>query len=219
MGGQGVTWGEKAIRGVIFDLDGTLFDADYEWPAIRRELGVSDADGTILDFLQSLPAEQAREKKALLESIEDRATRTGRLKPAALELLADLRGMEMKLALVTNNRETNARQVLDRFKLAFDAVLTRDDGWYKPSGEPLLQAARRMGLPPDQLAAVGDNDLDLQAARSAGVALAVIVNPDGGQFVGRCDVLVPDLDQLRTVFARLGGSGGAGESTEIVERF
>ena len=213
-----MTWGEKAISGVIFDLDGTLFDADYDWPAIKRELGVSHADGTILDYLQTLPPAQARKKRALLEGIEDQATRTGRLKPAALELLADLRGKGMKLALVTNNRESNARYVLERFQLGFDVVLTRDDGWYKPSGEPLLQAARRLELPPGRLAAVGDNDLDLRAARSAGVALAVIVNPDATGFAGRCDVLVNDLGELRSVFARLDGSDGAGESTEVVER-
>jgi HAD superfamily hydrolase (TIGR01549 family) len=213
-----VTWGETVIRGVIFDLDGTLFDADYDWPAIRGELGASRSDGTILDYLQTLPPEQAREKRALLEGIEDQATRTGRLKPAALELLADLRRKGMKLALVTNNRESNARHVLERFQLGFDAVLTRDDGWYKPSGEPLLQAARRLELPPGRLAAVGDNDLDLRAARSAGVALAVIVSPDAGGFAGRCDILVNDLGELRSVFARLDGSDGAGETTEVVER-
>lgn len=213
-----MTWGETVIRGVIFDLDGTLFDADYDWPAIKRALGVSGADGTILDHLQTLPPAQARKKRALLEGIEDQATRTGHLKPAALDLLADLRRMGMKLALVTNNRESNARYVLEQFQLGFDVVLTRDDGWYKPSGEPLLQAARRLELSPGSLAAVGDNDLDLRAARSASVALAVIVNPDARGFAGRCDVLVNDLGELRSVFARLDGSDGAGETTEVVER-
>lgn len=213
-----MTWIEAGIRGVIFDLDGTLFDADYDWPAIKSRLGVSRADGSILDYLQALPAEEARRKRELLESIEDRATRAGRLIPGALDLLADLRRMGMKLALVTNNRASNARHVLDRYRLAFGVVLTRDDGWHKPSGEPLLQAARRMGLAPGELAAVGDNDFDLRAARSAGVALAVIVNGDVERFAGRCDVLVGDLGQLREVCANCDGSDGAGESPEVVER-
>jgi HAD superfamily hydrolase (TIGR01509 family) len=207
------------IRGVIFDLDGTLFEADYDWPAIKRELGVSRADGSILDHLRTLPPEEARQKKDLLESIEDRATRTGHLKAGAGDLIADLRRRGMRLALVTNNRASNAHDVLERYQLSFDVVLTRDDGWHKPSGEPLLQAARRMGLAPGELAAVGDNEFDLRAARSAGVALAVIVNPDTERFAGRCDVVVNDLSQLRPVFAGLDGSDGAGESTEIVERF
>jgi len=213
-----VTKSKTGIRGVIFDLDGTLFEAEYDWPAIKRRLGVSRADGSILDYLQTLPPEQALDKRALLESIEDRATRTGRLKPGALELLADLRRMGMKLALVTNNRASNAHHVVDRYRLTFDVVLTRDDGWYKPSGEPLLQAASRMGLDPDELVAVGDNDLDLLAARSAGVALAVIVNADAARFAGRCDILIHDLRQLLEAFASWDGSDGAGESTEVVER-
>ena len=206
------------IRGVIFDLDGTLFEADYDWPAIKRQLGVSRADGSILDHLRTLPPEEARRKRELLESIEDRATREGRLKAGARELLADLRRKGMRLALVTNNRASNARDVLDRYQLVFDVVLTRDSGWHKPSGEPLLQAARRMGLAPGELAAVGDNEFDLRAARDAGVSLAVIVNQDGERFAGRCDVLVNDLNQLRPVFAGLDDSDGAGESTEVVER-
>jgi len=206
------------IRGVIFDLDGTLFEADYDWPAIKRDLGVSRADGSILDHLRTLPPEEARRKRELLESIEDSATRAGHLKAGARDLIADLRRRDMRLALVTNNRASNANDVLERYQLAFDVVLTRDDGWHKPSGEPLLQAARRLGLAPGELVAVGDNEFDLRAARSAGVALAVIVNPDTERFTGRCDVVVSDLNQLRPVFAGLDGSDGAGESTEVVER-
>jgi HAD superfamily hydrolase (TIGR01509 family) len=213
-----VTKSKTGIRGVIFDLDGTLFDAEYDWPAIKSRLGVSREDGSILGYLQALPPEQARGKRALLESIEDRATRTGRLKPGALDLLADLRRMGMTLALVTNNRARNAHNVVDRYGLDFDVVLTRDDGWYKPSGEPLLQAASRMGLAPDELAAVGDNDFDLRAARSAGVALAVIVNADAGRLAGRCDILIHELGQLLEALASWDGSDGAGESTEVVER-
>jgi phosphoglycolate phosphatase len=195
-----------------------LFEAEYDWPAIKARLGVSRADGSILDWLQALPPEQASGKRALLESIEDRATRSGHLKPGALELLADLRRMGLKLALVTNNRACNAHHVVDRYGLVFDVVLTRDDGWYKPSGEPLVQAASRMGLAPDELAAVGDNDLDLRAARSAGVALAVIVNAQVDRFAGRCDIAITDLMQLFGEIASWDGSDGAGESTEVVER-
>ena len=209
---------EVVIRGVIFDLDGTLFEADYDWPAIKRELGVSRSDGSILDHLRTLPPEEARAKRELLERIEDRATRTGHLKDGAHELIADLRRRRFKLALVTNNRTSNAHEVLQRYRLDFDVVVTRDDGWHKPSGEPLLQAAQQMGLAPNELAAVGDNEFDLRAARSAGVALAVIVNADTDRFAGRCDVVVRDLIELRPALARLGGSPGAGEAPEIIER-
>ena len=51
---------------LIFDLDGTLFDGDYDWPAIKRRLGVSRSDGSILDHLASLtPQERASKEKIL----------------------------------------------------------------------------------------------------------------------------------------------------------
>jgi len=191
------------IRGVLFDLDGTLFEADYDWPAIKRKLGVPSPDGSIMDYLQSLPQEERERKEQLLEEIEDRATQAGRLKPGTVELLDFLREQRLITALVTNNRQENVRRVLERYGLRFDLVLTRESGLFKPSGAPLLLAAERLGLRPGELAAVGDNEFDLRAAREARLGLVIIVNPDASRFEGRCDYAVENLKELKALFSRL----------------
>jgi HAD superfamily hydrolase (TIGR01509 family) len=193
------------VRGVIFDLDGTLFDADYDWPEIKRRLGVGSPEESILDFLERLPEEEREQKEQMLEQIEDRATESGSLRPGAAALLESLGGQGLKLALVTNNRRELVNQILGEHGLQFDLVLTRDSGLHKPSGAPLLRAAQLLGLHLGELAAVGDGEFDLQAAREAGLGLVIIVNPEVDRFVGRSDYAVRDLGEAQSIFAELLG--------------
>lgn len=196
------------IRGVIFDMDGTLFEADYDWPAIRRQIGVPASASTILDHLASLPPGEREEGERLLRSIESKATRGGRLKPGARRLLDFLRGKALRLALVTNNHRASVDWVLSTFGLGFDLVLSRETGLYKPSPAPLLKAARGLEIEPGELAAVGDNEYDNRAAHDAGMALVIIVSPEEKRFEGSCDHSVRDLDQVRAIFEALFDEGG-----------
>lgn len=181
------------LCGVLFDLDGTLFDADYDWPWIKAQLGMAHPDGSILDHLRSLNEAERAGHERFLERVEDDATESGRLRDGVPALLTDLAGLGLKLALVTNNRRRNAELVLDRYDLAFDAVVTRDDGVHKPSGEPLIQAADRIGCPIGNVAYVGDNELDVRAARDAAVGYLVMIGEDVERFRGRCDALASSL--------------------------
>lgn len=198
------------IRGVIFDLDGTLFDADYDWPGIRRQLGVPAGATTILEHLASLPAGERARRERQLRLIETAATRGGRLKPGARRLLDFLRARGLRLALVTNNHRESADWVVTTYGLGFDLVLSRDTGLFKPSAAPLLEAARELGLAPDELAAVGDNEYDNRSAHEAGMALIIIVSPNPRSFAGRCDHTLSNLDQVRAVFEDLLDGSGPG---------
>ena len=60
------------IRAVVFDMDGTLVDSSYDWPTIRRQLGVSGA--SIIDDLNALAEPERSRKWAELEEIEKTAT-------------------------------------------------------------------------------------------------------------------------------------------------
>ena len=62
---------------------------------------------------------------------------------AAVDLLDLLAERGLTTALVTNNSQRNTELLLARFGLHFDVVVTRDSGLWKPSGEPIAEAARR----------------------------------------------------------------------------
>jgi len=179
------------VRAVIFDMDGTLVDSTYDWPTIRRNLGVTGA--SIIDELNRLPEPERSARWAELEAIEARATDSASMHPGAPELLGCLSEKNLATALVTNNNEANTRRLLDRFGLLFDLVLTRDDGLWKPSGAPIAEAARRLGFPPDQCLGVGDSHYDILAARDAGLRAVCMLNDGAAHHDGEADLSFPDI--------------------------
>ncbi len=159
----------------LLDMDGTLVDSAYDWPALRLELGV--AGPSLIDSLNGLSSPARERSWAALEEAERQATATAVVHEGASDLLELLHGRGLACALVTNNTAENTRTLLDRFGLRFDTVITRDEGVWKPSGAPLLEAARRLGVGLERCVKVGDSRYDLQAGREAGCGRVVLVGP------------------------------------------
>jgi len=183
------------IEGLVFDLDGTLVHSKYDWPAIRRELGVEGS--SLIDALNSLPENARRHAWKRLEEIEARASRKAAPAPGALELLDFCRRRFRCMALVTNNSRANTEYLIDRHHLGpFDLVLSRDSGFYKPSGAPLREAARRLGLSSAALMMVGDSRYDLRAAREAACGIRVLIASDTAIPLEKGELRMPDLGSL-----------------------
>jgi len=189
------------LEAVIFDMDGTLVDSDYDWPAIRQRLDVSGR--SIIDDLNGLPEPDRSSRWAQLEAIEGKASEAARLKEGVAELLALLADRGLATALVTNNSEVNTRLLLDRFDLDFDLVLTRDSGLWKPSGAPVDEAIRRLGAAPDRCMAVGDSRYDVEAARQAGCAVVCLLYEGARHYDGTVDLRFDDVPAL-TRYLRIG---------------
>ena len=180
------------LGAVIFDMDGTLVDSHYDWPAIRGELGI-DAP-SLIDALNGLEGEEREAKWRRMVEIERQATAQASLQDGAAELLAFLRKRGTPTALVTNNTAENTASLLERFDLAFDLVLTRDDGLWKPSGAPVAEAIRRLGVPAERCLKVGDSHYDVAAARDAGCGGLIILHDHAGKL--EADLKFPDAGAL-----------------------
>lgn len=161
------------LKLVIFDLDGTVVENSYDWPAIKRELGVPA--GSILAYLDSLPEPQKSEKYALLRRYEKEQTENSVLKEGVREFLDWLAATGVNRALVTNNSQDNTRHLLEKFGLEFDLVLTRESGLHKPAGAPFLKVMENFGVRASETAVVGDTNYDLLAARGAGIKMIFIL--------------------------------------------
>jgi HAD superfamily hydrolase (TIGR01509 family) len=181
----------EPLRAVIFDMDGTLVDSSYDWPAIRRRLGVSGA--SIIDDLNGLAEPERSRKWAELEEIEKIATDNAQLHEGAHEVLGLLALHDFQTALVTNNSSANTRRLLARFGLRFDIVLTRDSGLWKPSGAPLKEAVTLLGVLPGDCLGVGDSHYDVLAAREAGLAAVCLVHDGSARCDGDADLSFADL--------------------------
>lgn len=192
--GPGLSSALQGLRAVLLDMDGTLIDSTYDWEEIRRRLGV---DGpSIIDSLNGLPDGARETRWRELEAIEREASGRATLHEGARELLETFRNAGLATALVTNNSEANTRRLLDRFGLRLDLVLTRDSGFYKPSGAPFTEAARRLGVRPEACLVVGDSRYDLEAAREAGVGRFYLLHTTDPLLIERADLHFPGIREL-----------------------
>ena len=161
------------IKCIIFDLDGTLFDAPYDWEAIKKILKVPKGK-TILSYIASLPAQLKKEKMKLLESFEKEATEKGRLKKGAKKLLKMLKAKNIKRILLTNNTMKNVHYIMEKYKIDFDMVITRESGMTKPGDAAVCYVLETLHLSRREAALVGDSDYDVKTAILSRLPLIIV---------------------------------------------
>jgi len=168
------------LRGVIFDMDGTVVDVSYNWNGIRAELATQGK--SILGFLSTLEEPQKSEKWRVLERYENEATMKAKLKPGMARFLDFLSERGIKKALVTNNSKKNVDFLLKKFDLEFDCVISRESGLWKPSGAPFAAVLEKLGLKREECCVIGDSPFDVKAANEAGISCVLILNEDKERF-------------------------------------
>lgn len=168
------------IKGVIFDMDGTVVDVSYDWGRIKRELETQGKP--ILHYLRSLEEPERSRKWKILERYENKATQKAVLKEGMQEFLRFLSQKGVKKALVTNNSRRNVDYLLKKFKLHFDCVITRESGLWKPSGTPFMAVLDELKISREESCVVGDSHFDIQAAMEAGISRVFILSRDKDRF-------------------------------------
>ena len=160
------------FKAVIFDLDGTILDSQYDWRRIRENLDLKKY--SILDQLYSLPEDKRKKTESLLEMYEKEATSKATLFPGVERVLYSLKESGIKTGLSTNNSFENVSFVLKKYRLEFDAIVTRDDGVWKPRGDPIILLVEKLNVSPSDTLVVGDSDYDIISARNAGAFCAIL---------------------------------------------
>lgn len=155
------------VKGIIFDMDGTVVDVPYDWKRIKQELQTKGEP--ILSHIENCEEPERSRKWAILERYEKEATAQATLKVGMDIFLAFLKDHKVKTALVTNNSRTNVDFLLNKFKLNFDLVLSREAGLWKPSGAPFLFVLENFGIQKKECCVVGDSHFDVKAAKEAGI--------------------------------------------------
>jgi len=189
----------QPIRGVVFDLDGTLYDKRaLEWYMLRsmplallrllrytrvrsglagEDFGAGPAIArATLERLSADPAAQERWQRWIVEHYEPRLIRGLReasaLYPGVPALLARLRAAGLRLGLVSDYRGVPARlAALGLAPEAFDFVLvTEEHGAMKPSARMVAATLTGMALPAAAMVMVGDRAFaDQRFAEAAGM--------------------------------------------------
>lgn len=186
------------IRGVLFDMDGTMFDTEGLWGVINRRL--AESYGLVWDesVRTQMMGKKDRESLAVFKAffgleadVEELIARRRemilsdlsavRVNDGLMELLDILDAHGIKKAVATSSFRELAMKLLDRFDVArrFDAIVTGDDvKESKPDPAIFLEAARRIGTEPSQCLVLEDAQNGVEAAFNAGMRVYAIPHDD-----------------------------------------
>jgi len=189
------------IRGVIFDMDGTLTEPYMDFQRLRQEMGIPAGD--IVDHLMAADEAERRRLDEILHRFEEDAAMNATLQPGVHELLAALRARGIKLGLLTRNSRRSVAALTAKFGLSFDAAVTREDGPYKPSPQPVLAIAQQWGVSPAEILVVGDYVHDLHCARDAGATGVLLINDRVPEWAKEAEHVVHELQEVLALIDRL----------------
>ena len=181
------------IRGIIFDLDGTLVDSRLDFEAIRREMCLP-SQVPILEALQRTPPGPELERMhAVLRDHELRSAHRATLFEGVAELLHWMDQRRLPRAILTRNSRECTGIVISRLGLQFSCVLTREDAPPKPDPAGLLAICEQWQLPPAEVVFCGDYLFDLQAGRRAGMRTILFAPGDLPEFADQADLVLREF--------------------------
>jgi HAD superfamily hydrolase (TIGR01509 family) len=189
-----VTVPDSAIKGVLFDVDGTLVDTTFVhavcWAEALRQNGhevpsivTHRAIGMSSDKLLAYALGDDRDKDADGEITDAHLTLYkqwwGRLTPlpGAAELVRACRDRGLRVVLASSAKDeelTALRSVLDADDAVDEATSSSDADEGKPEPDIVMVALKKAGLRPDEVVFVGDAVWDGHATRQAGVSFVAL---------------------------------------------
>ncbi|NKF23895.1 phosphoglycolate phosphatase [Solimonas sp. C16B3] len=224
----------RRLRGLVFDLDGTLIDSVEDLrAALNRLLAGRGRPPLERSAVQAMVGDGARKLveraltaahgaapdvatldpalTAFLADYEAAAAVHTRAYPGVREVLTRLRGAGLKLAICTNKPYAASVAVLDALQLsdAFDAVIGGDSTpARKPDPQPLQAALDALGLPPGGAVMIGDGPHDALAAAAAGTGFIGVTYGYGTAGFAALTPAPITIDRFADLPARLGLTGG-----------
>lgn len=182
------------LRGIVFDMDGTLtLPGQIDFARMRERVGVPTGD--IVTGLRERHAgdpEGLAKAMAAIEDEERRAFDPPRLQPGLQECIQHLRRAGLQVGLATRNGPACVDVFLEHAGLpagAFSPVVTRDSGLpNKPDPAPVLHCCREWGLEPSSVLMVGDHVDDLRCGHAAGSLTAAMLWPGASPGEDEADV-------------------------------
>ncbi len=208
------------IHGVVFDFDGTLFDATdaivhsfnaalarHGKPALPREAILPRIGRPLYEMFPALEPNAAGPRldgyiAAYREAFGPVAVSHTRPLPGLEACLKTLRREGLRIAIATHRSGRGAVQILEGFGLRgfFDAIVALEHiERAKPDPDPVLKALALIHVEPKAAAMVGDTPDDVQAGRAAGaLAIGVVTGAHARDvlYAAGADAVLNSLDEL-----------------------
>lgn len=194
---------KRSIKGIIFDLDGTLIDSfSLRVDSWHRALYMNGAkvDKSDIEPLIGLPgislASIFSDSPEKVETDEERIFRERIAEvgffPDVIPTLGKLESMNVKWIIVTSAR----RSFVDLIPVSPGKVITVDDvETGKPDTEAYEKASEIMGIDPGEIMVVGDSINDIIPARAMGM-LSVLVTHGFRKDIKIQDLTVKEISEI-----------------------
>ena len=160
------------LRGIIFDMDGTLTKPKVDFAAIEREIGAKV--GFIIDYAERSSPEERTRALSILERFEAQAATESELNEGVLEMLEFLSKKKLKKAILTRNSRKSVDTVLRKHNLHFEYIVSREDAKPKPAPDPIFLLSKKMEIHTDHLLMVGDYKYDIMCGKAAGTRTVLL---------------------------------------------
>ncbi|KAJ4903491.1 Haloacid dehalogenase-like hydrolase domain-containing protein [Raphanus sativus] len=207
------------LRGVVFDMDGTLtvpvidFAAMYrtvlgedEYKRIRAE---SPTGIDILHHIESWSPDKQQKAYEIIADYEQQGIDKLQIMPGVVELCGFLDSKKMKRGLITRNVKKAIDIFHQRFEVVFSPALGREFRPYKPNPDPLLHICSAWDIQPNEVMMVGDSlKDDIACGKGAGAFTCLLdetgrYGPDDFSVSGlHPDFKVDSLSKIQNILER-----------------
>jgi HAD superfamily hydrolase (TIGR01509 family) len=208
------------IDAVVFDMDGVLVDTEHLWDEVREQLTAEwggrytpEAQEAMMGMSSTEWSRYLHETVGLREPPETINAEVVRrmlaryetelpVIPDAPEAVRRLAAAGLRLALASSSNRELIDAVLRRLTLAssFEVTVSSEEvARGKPAPDVYLEAARRLGVPPERCAAVEDSASGIRAAHGAGMRVVAYPNrhyPPAADALALADVVLDSLAGL-----------------------
>lgn len=185
----------KTIKGIIFDLDGTLLDTlgdlttavnltakEYHQPQLtKQQVSNNIGNGFKVTITKSLPQVDETEIPTAVAKFKAYYSQVYMEDSKAYDgiddLLKILQNRGIKLSVVSNKVHDYVVDLIQtRFPtIHFDLIYGEGDNQKrKPDPQGLLEACTAMGLAPDEVLMIGDSDADLLSALAINMPMIAV---------------------------------------------
>jgi len=207
------------IEAVVFDLDGLLLDTEQLWDEVResltRELGGRWHDRAQADMMGMSSKEWSRYmhtelglseppeelNRLVVERMQERYRERLPLVDGAVAAVKRI-GARWPLGLASSSNRPLIDLALDEMGVAdlFRATVSSEEVERgKPAPDVYLEAARRLGVRPQDVAAVEDSANGIRSAKAAEMGVIAIPNPHfppPDEVLAEADVVLDSLAEL-----------------------
>jgi len=214
------------IKALCFDVDGTLSDTDDlyaqkisrflprflfrdpDHTARRLVMWIEAPGNGLLGLADTIGLDD--EMVALIDWFARRRKESSRkflLIPGVDEMLGHLKG-RYPMSVVSARDQKGTLRFLEQFDLVkyFDAIVTGLSAKNtKPYPDPILLAAQKMGVRPEECLMVGDTTVDMRAGKSAGAQTVGVLCGfgDKGELVRKgADLILKNTAELTDILLK-----------------